>query len=72
MAKQESKQAAGPRPWWREGMVWLVISGPAVVVVAGIATLVLALRYPDPVLDDKTIAQQPAVKARNHAATGGR
>ena len=21
-------------PWWRFGMVWLVISGPAVVVVA--------------------------------------
>jgi hypothetical protein len=56
-------------------MVWLVISGPAAVVVAGFATLAIAIAYPDPVLpttgaaDD---AQAPAVQARNHAATAGR
>ena len=26
-------------PWWRVGMVWLVLSGPAVVVVAGVVVL---------------------------------
>jgi uncharacterized protein len=53
-------------PWYRHGMVWLVIGGPAAVVVAGIATLVIAIKHPDPVL--QTTAT-PAVQARNHAAT---
>ncbi|WP_290662023.1 hypothetical protein [Aquabacterium sp.] len=30
-------------PWWRIRMVWLVISGPAIVVVAGFITLALAI-----------------------------
>jgi uncharacterized protein len=38
-------------PWWRVGMVWLVLGGPAVVVVAAIATAVIAYRGADPVLD---------------------
>jgi uncharacterized protein len=54
-------------PWWRHGMVWLVISGPAVVVIAGFATLFIALAYPDPVLS--THSATPAVQARNHAAS---
>jgi hypothetical protein len=65
--------AVGPvSPWWRHGMVWLVIGGPLVVVVASVATLVIAIAYPDPVLSpraDANAAQQPAVQARNHAAT---
>jgi uncharacterized protein len=54
-------------PWWRHGMVWLVISGPAAVVVAGFATLFIAIAHPDPVLP--TIVT-PAVQARNHASEG--
>ncbi|NWG74270.1 MAG: nitrogen fixation protein FixH, partial [Rubrivivax sp.] len=38
-------------PWWRVGMVWLVIGGPLAVVVAGIVTAVIAIRGADPVLD---------------------
>lgn len=53
-------------PWWRHGMVWLVISGPAAVVIAGFATLWIALVYPDPVLPTHVA---PAVQARNHAAS---
>jgi uncharacterized protein len=30
-------------PWWRIPMVWLVIGGPALVVVAGFITLALAI-----------------------------
>lgn len=61
-------------PWWRLPIVWLVIGGPAAVVVAGFATLALALRHPDPPLATgaKAQAEQPAVQARNHAATPGR
>ncbi|MBM3386899.1 MAG: nitrogen fixation protein FixH [Betaproteobacteria bacterium] len=68
--------------WWRFGHVWLVIAGPAAVVVAGFFTFYLAVRNPDPVVstpaqtgqapagDKEGISQAPAVQARNHAATG--
>ena len=56
-----------PSAWWRHGMVWLVIAGPVAVVVAGIATLIIAIAHPDPVLPTSA-ATPPAVQARNHAA----
>ena len=53
-------------------MVWLVIGGPAVVVVASFATLVLALRGGDVPLREAQAVQPetltPATQARNHAA----
>jgi hypothetical protein len=73
--------------WWRTPMVWLVIGGPAIVVVASFITLYLAISHPDPVLpampvvaadgDEAAKAAQasslaPALVARNHAATGVR
>ena len=67
------------RPWWSFGHVWLLIAGPAVVVVAGFLTFYLAASRPDPVLSTQVpvktgeggdISQAPAVQARNHAATG--
>lgn len=65
------------QPWWKFGHVWLLIAGPAAVVVAGFFTLFLALRTPDPVIGGHAPAQQagqaslaPALQARNHAATG--
>jgi hypothetical protein len=61
-------------PWWRFGHVWLVIAGPAVVVVASFVTLYLALNSPNTVLDEtvhaRDASQAPAMQARNHAATG--
>lgn len=71
--------------WWRFGHVWLVISGPAIVVVASFITLYLAVVGMDPVLDEdyyrkgleinRTLSDNPsslapAVQARNHAQTG--
>jgi hypothetical protein len=65
-----------PVPWWREPMVWLVVGGPAVVVVAAIATGVIAWRGADALVIDPVAAKvpqasplQPALAARNHAAT---
>lgn len=72
------------KPWWNFGYVWLIISGPAIVIVAGFITLYLALSTPDPAVEDyyrkgieinKTLDAQrdglvPALQARNHAATG--
>lgn len=74
-----------PQPWWKFGHVWMVLAGPAVVVVAGFVTLYIAVRTPDPVVTDyyrkgaeinKTpeaagaAGLTPAMQARNHAATG--
>ena len=71
-------------PWWRFPLVWMVIAGPTAVVIAGIATLWIAVRTPDPVVAEdyyrrgieinKTLAEQrkallPAVQGRNHAAS---
>ncbi len=41
-----------PTPWWKFGHVWMVIAGPAIVVVAGFITLYLAISRPDPVITD--------------------
>ena len=73
------------QPWWKYGHVWLVIAGPAVVVVASFITLYLAVTRPDPLvtddyyrkgveinetLDGSDTNLAPAVQARNHAQTG--
>lgn len=63
-------------PWWRVGMVWLVLAGPLSVMVASFFTIRLALIHADPVIKDPVASSQtaapaltPAVQARNHAAT---
>lgn len=59
-------------PWWRVGMVWLVLGGPAAVVVAGIVTAVIAVQGAEPVLtsqESTKFSDRPAVQGRNHAAT---
>jgi hypothetical protein len=65
-----------PQPWWRFGMVWLVIAGPAAVILASIPTAWLAWRYVDPVLieapvpsTEREASSAPALRVRNHAAT---
>ncbi len=72
-----STEAPSPA-WWRVGIVWLVLGGPAIVVVAAIGTAVIAYHGADPVLSEAPSAQQvvkelgpqtPAMAARNHAAT---
>lgn len=72
-------------PWWKFGYVWMVIAGPAIVVVAGFVTLFIALKYPEQVIDEdyyrkgqeinQTLANPsaslaPAMQGRNHAQTG--
>ena len=74
------------KPWWRHGHVWLVIAGPAAVVVAGTATAVIAARGADPVVAsdyyrrgieiNRQLARErallPAQQGRNHANTPAR
>ncbi len=81
---------ASSAPWWKFGHVWLLVAGPAVVVVASFITLYLAVTRPDPVISEDYYQKRvevnkilgnavetvnaaslaPALKARNHAATG--
>ncbi|HYN65058.1 MAG TPA: FixH family protein [Candidatus Limnocylindrales bacterium] len=69
-------------PWWRYPLVWLVIAGPAVVVVAGIFTFWLAVSTHDPLVAEdyyrrgveinRTLADKgmlPALAGRNHVTT---
>ena len=73
------------RPWWREPDMWLVLGGPAVVVVASLVTYGLAASRPDPLVerdaeaeaqrvgkaltDEQRESLAPAIKARNHVAS---
>jgi hypothetical protein len=43
-----------PRPWWKHGFVWMVIAGPAIVVVAGFITLYLAVSRPNEIVTDES------------------
>ena len=82
--QEKNPRVAPQAPWWRHGHVWLLVAGPVVVVLAGIATTVIAMQKPDPVVAEdyyrrgieinKTLAAQeksrlPAMQGRNHAAT---
>ncbi|WP_027017218.1 FixH family protein [Comamonas composti] len=82
-----SATAAHPeasKPWWKFGHVWLVLAGPAIVVVAGVVTAMIAMHDADPVIDpdyykngveinerlnDAQKSLAPAVTGRNHAMT---
>jgi hypothetical protein len=66
--------ATAPTPWWRVGMVWLVLAGPLSAVLAGSYTAYIAVSGADEVLDTRARqgapeASVPAVQGRNHAAT---
>ena len=40
------------RAWWRFGYVWLVIAGPAGVVLASLVTAYIAVTRPDPLVSE--------------------
>ncbi len=74
MNRDTASASPSSPPWWRLPIVWMVIGGPAAVVVAGFATLAIAIANPDPVLTPaaaKSKAELPAVQGRNHAVTPG-
>jgi uncharacterized protein len=48
-------------PWFREPWPWILMSGPAIVVVAGVITVVLALRTQDGLVADDYYKQGMAV-----------
>ena len=74
MSDSQAPQPVDNPPWWKLPIVWLVIGGPAIVVVAAIVTAGIAIKNVDPVLDTsqghiKSAVEEPAMRARNHAAS---
>lgn len=67
-----------PNPWYREPWPWLIMAGPAIVVVAGIVTTVIAVRSFDGMVADdyykqglginRVIAREAAAKSMNVSA----
>jgi uncharacterized protein len=52
------------RPWYKERWPWILMAGPAIVVVAGIATLWLAIVSNDGLVTDDYYKQGLAVNQR--------
>ena len=84
MAQQQTQQQK--TKWWKSGYAWLAFGGPAIVVVASLITVYIAVSGQDEVLSheenqgqplfkkamtpEQKNSLEPAIKARNHAATG--
>jgi len=66
-----------PPSLWRVPALWLVIGGPALVVLASFVTLVIAWHGADPPVRAGTPASSadtmtPAAQARNHVTSSSR
>lgn len=59
-------QLLSATPWYRERWPWLLMLGPAVVIVAGFITAWLAFRSADGLVDDDYYKQGLAVNQRIH------
>ena len=60
---------ATPAPWWRFAMVWFMLSGPALVVVAAFVTMAIAFDGADIELHTPGRADKTAAYA-SHAPSG--
>jgi len=66
---------SSPPPWWRVGMVWMVLGLPAIAVVGSISAAVIAVKGADrvvrtpPNVVTAPAAELPAMQGRNHAST---
>lgn len=60
---RKPSSAPAPLPWWRYGMVWFMLAGPAIVVVAGLVTAGIAFRHADIVLTETPTATSLAARA---------
>ena len=59
------------KPWYREPWPWLLMSGPAIVVVAGVTTAIIAFRGADGLVADDYYKQGLSINrdiARDEAA----
>jgi uncharacterized protein len=65
-AMSAPKQTDDPlsTPWWKVPHMWMVVGGPLVVIVAALATAVIAIRNPDPVLNKNDYERDLAAALR--------
>lgn len=66
-----------PASLWRVPALWLVIGGPALVVVASFVTLAIAWHGADPPVRERAAvpsadSMTPATQARNHVTSSSR
>jgi len=66
-----SKDRAPSAPWWRVGIVWLVIGSTVAVAAAGIGMVRVARTGADVAViqPPSNGSTMPAMQGRNHAAT---
>ncbi|MEO8102994.1 MAG: FixH family protein [Betaproteobacteria bacterium] len=57
---------AAPNPWYREPWPWLLMAGPAIVVVAGFLTLGFAIQSSDGLVADDYYKQGKAINMTLH------
>lgn len=67
----QAAMVAPSGPWWRHPMMWLVVGGPSVVVVASFITLTLAIRHGDPVVEHGNQAGSAHVSAEDAGTEEG-
>ena len=53
-------------PWYRQRWPWLLMSGPAIVVVAGIVTMVIAFKTSDGLVEDDYYTQGLGINTTLH------
>lgn len=63
------KNSEPPQAWWRFGHVWLIISGPALVIVAGLVTLYLAVSSPNEIVTDEVYRQSVEINRKKGVTT---
>jgi len=52
-----SRDSSDGRPWWQFGHVWLVISGPLLVIVACVITAYFVMSSPNELVTDDNYRQ---------------
>jgi hypothetical protein len=74
-ASTDPRQQAPVPPWWRVGMVWLVVGLPAAAVVGSLTAATIAIKGADKVVrtPQNVVAtpagELPANLGRNHVST---
>lgn len=59
-------QALQITPWYKHRWPWILMAGPSIVIVAGLATAWLAIKNPDGLVDDDYYKQGLAINQRLH------
>ena len=59
------------KPWYREPWPWVAIAIPGAAVIMGIATLLIAINNPDPVIVDESTYEKIRADLKAQDAPAG-